>query len=140
MARRRTYKRDSLGRFAGGSVAGAAVGAVVGGAFGSKTARRRYIPGSLQRESHLGTSADGKFTEAKIGARYTAPGGREVIVKGIVGVSKPKVTKPPKVPSAAAAAKIVRQSATSGTAKATNARAARRSSGATSSAGRKVRR
>ena len=91
MARRRP-KRDSLGRFAssGGSVAGAAAGAAIGGALGSKAARRRVVPGSVKSESFVGTSKDG-FTGVKLGARYNAPGGRQVVVKGIVGVRNPTV-------------------------------------------------
>ncbi len=137
---RRIYKRDRLGRFAG-SAAGAAAGAAVGGALGSKRVRARYIAGSLKSESHIGTSADGKFTGAKLGARYTAPGGREVVVKGIIGISTPKQSKPTPPPSAKAAAK----SATSGAKAASGQRATAATprtgkSVAASSAGRKVRR
>jgi len=87
---RRIYKRDVLGRFArvNGAVGGAAAGAAIGGALGSKAARRRILPGSIKSESYIGTSADGKFHRAKLGAIYTAPGGREVLVKGIIGVSQ----------------------------------------------------
>ncbi|MFD4456827.1 helix-turn-helix domain-containing protein [Nocardia sp. NPDC058480] len=44
------------------------------------TADRR--PSTEQRHhvaAYVGTSADGKFTGAKLGVRYTAPGGREVV-------------------------------------------------------------
>lgn len=117
----RTYKRDARGQFASvGAAAGAVAGATAGAALSSKTARRRYIPGSLKSESYVGKSADGKFTGAKVGARYTAPGGREVIVKAIVGVSPPKRRTPAKAPAASAAAKkATSQSATSAGAKAT---------------------
>jgi len=72
---------------------GAAAGAAIGGALGSKAARRRIVPGSIKNESYVGTSADGKFHGAKIGAIYTAPGGREVLVKGIIGVSQKPTAK-----------------------------------------------
>ncbi|MFC9790857.1 hypothetical protein [Rhodococcus sp. NPDC127528] len=97
MARRKSYKRDALGRFAetaGGPLAGAAAGAAVGGLLGSKTARKRLVAGSIPRESFIGTTKDGKWTGAKIGARYQAPGGREVLVKGIVGVSRKPAIRP----------------------------------------------
>ncbi|MFD4367950.1 hypothetical protein [Rhodococcus sp. NPDC058521] len=100
---RRIYKRDAAGRFAkthGRSIAGAAIGGAVGGALGSKTARKRLVAGSVQAESHIGTTKNGKWTGAKIGARYKAPAGREVVVKGIVGVSKPKPAPKPKAPTA----------------------------------------
>lgn len=35
---------------------------------GSKAARRRIVPGSIKNESYIGTSADGKFHGAKLGA------------------------------------------------------------------------
>lgn len=144
MAKRRGYKRDRLGRFAsgaGGAVAGAAAGAAVGGVLGSKQARRRYIPGSLKAESHVGTSADGKFTGAKIGARYTAPGGREVVVKGIIGVSTPKTSKPTPPPSNASAAKAAMRGGKAATGqRATAAMPRVRNSVAGSPAGRTVRR
>ncbi|WP_052073512.1 hypothetical protein [Rhodococcoides fascians] len=107
MGRRRgKIKRDALGRFAstgGGAAAGAAAGAAIGGALGSKTARSRLVAGSVKSESFVGTSKDG-FTGAKVGARYNAPGGRQVVVKAIVGVSKPK-TAPKKKPRAKTATK-----------------------------------
>ncbi|MBY4277487.1 hypothetical protein HQO28_26785 [Rhodococcus fascians] len=51
----------------------------------------------------IGTSKDG-FTGAKVGARYNAPGGRQVVVKAIVRVSKPK-TAAKKKPRAKATTK-----------------------------------
>ncbi len=81
-----SQRRDRRGRWTSG--AGGAVGAAIGGALASKAARRRIVPGSIKNESFIGTSADGKFHGAKIGAVYTAPGGREVLVKGIIGVSQ----------------------------------------------------
>lgn len=97
MAKRhwRTQPRDPHGRWASaGGLAGAAAGAAVGGALGSRAARRRLVPGSVRAESHLGTTRDGKWTGAKVGARYHAPGGRQVVVKAIVGVSR--APQPPK--------------------------------------------
>ncbi len=82
-----SQRRDRFGRWTSGA-GGAAAGAAIGGALGSKAARRRIVPGSIKNESFIGTSADGKFHGAKIGAIYTAPGGREVLVKGIIGVSQ----------------------------------------------------
>ncbi len=82
-----SQRRDRRGRWTSGA-GGAAAGAAIGGALASKAARRRIVPGSIKNESYIGTSADGKFHGAKIGAVYTAPGGREVLVKGIIGVSQ----------------------------------------------------
>ncbi|WP_019744566.1 hypothetical protein [Rhodococcus erythropolis] len=86
----RNFKRDARGRFArsGGSIAGAAAGAAIGGALGSKAMRKRYVSGSLQDHSRIGTSADGKFTGAKVGAVYRVPGGRQILVKGSIAVSQ----------------------------------------------------
>jgi len=126
----RAYKRDALGRFArvNGAVGGSAAGAAIGGALGSKAARRRIVPGSIKNESFIGTSADGKFHGAKLGAVYTAPGGREVLVKGIIGVSqKPTAGKMP-------------QSAGSPVSAGTTGRKARAGPARSATAGRKVRR
>ncbi|MFI7170440.1 hypothetical protein [Rhodococcoides fascians] len=107
MGRRRGKQpRDRLGRFTsagGGAAAGAAAGAAVGAALGSKTARSRLVAGSVKSESFVGTSKDG-FTGAKLGARYSVPGGGQVVVKAIVGVSKPK-TAAQKKPRAKTATK-----------------------------------
>jgi len=148
----RTYKRDALGRFArvNGAVGGAAAGAAIGGALGSKAARRRIVPGSIKNESFVGTSADGKFHGAKVGAVYTAPGGREVLVKGILGISQKPTAKnkvhvaPGKsgfnvtVKNAKPAGKQ-RQSAGSKVSVGTSARKARATRSRASTAGRKVR-
>jgi hypothetical protein len=87
-----SQRRDRRGRWTSGA-GGAAAGAAIGGALGSKAARRRIVPGSIKNESYIGTSADGKFHGAKIGAVYTALGGREVLVKGIIGVSQKPTAK-----------------------------------------------
>jgi len=87
-----SQRRDRGGRWTSGA-GGAAAGAAIGGALGSKAARRRIVPGSIKNESFIGTSADGKFHGAKLGAVYTAPGGREVLVKGIIGVSQKPTAK-----------------------------------------------
>lgn len=108
MGRRRgKIKRDALGRFAstgGGAAAGAAAGAAVGAALGSKTARSRLVAGSVKSESFVGTSKDG-FTGAKVGAKYSVPGGRQVLVKAIVGVSPKPKTATKKKPRAKTATK-----------------------------------
>jgi len=88
-------RRDRRGRWTSGagSAGAAAAGAAIGGALGSKAARRRIVPGSIKNESFIGTSADGKFHGAKLGAVYTAPGGREILAKGILGVSRKPTAK-----------------------------------------------
>ncbi|MBB3039587.1 hypothetical protein [Hoyosella altamirensis] len=102
MARRRhwrTQPRDRFGRWArSGALAGAAAGAAVGGSLGSTAARKRLVAGSIRSESHIGKTRDGKWNGVKVGARYHAPGGRQVVVKGIVGVSATPTahTTPPK--------------------------------------------
>lgn len=147
----RAYKRDALGRFArvNGAVGGSAAGAAIGGALGSKAARRRIVPGSIKNESFIGTSADGKFHGAKLGAVYTAPGGREVLVKGIIGVSqKPDAKNKVRVAPAndgfnvnirkAKPAGKQRQSAGSKVSAGTSARKVRATRSRASTAGRKV--
>lgn len=69
----RNYKRDARGRFArsGGSIAGAAAGAAIGGALGSKAMRKRYVSGSLQDHSRIGTLLMGS-SRARRSARSTA--------------------------------------------------------------------
>ncbi|WP_278313734.1 hypothetical protein [Lolliginicoccus levis] len=98
MASWRNQPRDRQGRWSTGMLAGAAAGAAVGGTLASPLALDRMVTGSLKAESHLGTTRDGKWTGAKVGARYRAPGGRQVVVKGIVGISR---TPPPARSSAA---------------------------------------
>lgn len=70
--RRRTYKRDRIGRFARNA--------------GTKVAtnRPRYVAGSFERNLEVGQS--GAFKVAKAGAEFRTPAGRGVLVKGIVGV------------------------------------------------------
>jgi len=156
-----SQRRDRRGRWTSGA-GGAAAGAAIGGALGSKAARRRIVPGSIKNESFIGTSADGKFHGAKLGAVYTAPGGREVLVKGILGVSQkptaknkvhvspgkngvnvtvnPAQAKRTKTRGKPTAAKMHTQSAGSKVPTGTTGRKKRAGSARASSAGRKVRR
>ena len=157
-----SQRRDRRGRWTSGagSAGAAAAGAAIGGALGSKAARRRIVPGSIKNESFIGTSADGKFHGAKLGAVYTAPGGREILAKGILGVSR-KPTAKNKVhaspgksganvtvkpargkPTAGkpTAGKMHTQSAGSGVPTGTTGRKKRAGSARSASAGRKVRR
>jgi len=155
-----SQRRDRRGRWTSG--AGGAAGAAIGGALGSKAARRRIVPGSIKNESFIGTSADGKFHGAKIGAVYTAPGGREVLVKGIIGVSQkpdaknkvhvspakngvnvtvnPAQAKRTQSRGKPTAGKMHNQSAGSKIGRASSGAKARAGSARSASAGRKVRR
>ncbi|MBF9315241.1 hypothetical protein [Mycobacteroides chelonae] len=68
--KRRTYRRDPLGRFAGAGkkVTGAALGAGIGAAVGSKTARsavrKATVPGSVKINRTLTTSQAGVSASA----------------------------------------------------------------------------
>ncbi len=159
-----SQRRDRRGRWTSGAsgAGGAAAGAAIGGVLGSKAARRRIVPGSIKNESYIGTSADGKFHGAKLGAIYTAPGGREVLVKGIIGVSQkptaknkvhvspgksgvnvtvnPARAKRTKSRGKPTAAKMHTQPAGSKIGRATPARKRRAAPASSASAGRKVRR
>ncbi len=132
--------RDRNGRWTSG--AGAAGAA----------ARKSYVAGSLNNESYVGTSADGKFKGVKVGAQYKVPGGRTgggrtVLLKGIVGVStKPNTAKPsspkptPKAARAAQAGSAGRRAPTPGARPRNSRTGARAGRNAAPSAGRRVKR
>ena len=70
--RRRTYKRDRIGRFARNA--------------GTKVAtnRLRYVEGSFVKNLEVGHGGD--YKGVKAGAEFRTQAGRGVLVKGIVGV------------------------------------------------------
>lgn len=69
--RRRSWKRDALGRFA--KSAGTKI----------RGSRPRYVAGSFAKNLEVGTGGD--YKGAKAGAEFRTPAGRGVLVKGIVG-------------------------------------------------------
>ncbi|MBF6161359.1 hypothetical protein IU438_04785 [Nocardia cyriacigeorgica] len=87
---RRTYKRDSRGRFA--RVSGVKVGHTVKAArrVASNTARtgarkvgNTYVSGSF--EKHLEVGQGGDYKGVKLGAEFRTPSGRGAVTKAIVG-------------------------------------------------------
>ncbi|MBM4728825.1 hypothetical protein GS446_19670 [Rhodococcus hoagii] len=94
MSRRRKYRRDSRGRFAG---AGTKVSTTAKGArtvtkavvrTGAKKIAggvgRSYVAGSFTKNLEVGRGGD--FKRVQVGAEFKTPKGRGVVVKGIVGV------------------------------------------------------
>ncbi|WP_100459191.1 hypothetical protein [Mycobacteroides abscessus] len=91
--KRRTYKRDRIGRFAsaGTKVTGAALGAGIGAAAGSKTARsavrKATVPGSVKVNRTLTTSQAGVSASAAY-----AVGGVRVDLAGSATITRPTPT------------------------------------------------
>ncbi|CDZ92136.1 MULTISPECIES: hypothetical protein [Rhodococcus] len=93
MARKRNYRRDRLGRFtgAGTKVSASAKGARRAAKAATKTGARKvatgaknsYVQGSFSRNLVVGQG--GEYKGVKVGAEFTTPKGRGVVVKGIVG-------------------------------------------------------
>ncbi|OQQ31016.1 hypothetical protein A6410_05135 [Prescottella equi] len=93
MSRRRKYRRDSRGRFAG---AGTKVSSTAKGGrtvtkavvrTGAKKVAggvgRSYVAGSFTKNLSVGQG--GGYKGMKVGAEFKTPKGRGVVVKGIVG-------------------------------------------------------
>ena len=91
--KRRTYKRDRIGRFtsAGTKVTGVALGAGSGAAVGSKTARsavrKATVPGSVKVNRTLTTSQAGVSASAAY-----AVGGVRVDLAGSATITRPTPT------------------------------------------------
>lgn len=91
--KRRTYKRDRIGRFAsaGTKVTGAALGAGIGAAMGSKTARsavrKATVPGSVKVNRTLTTSR----ADVSASAAYKV-GSVRVDVAGSAKITRPTPT------------------------------------------------
>ncbi|WP_236723218.1 hypothetical protein [Prescottella equi] len=94
VSRRRRYRRDSQGRFAGAGtkVSTTAKGARTAAKAATKTGARKvatgvsnsYVSGSFTKNLAVGQGGD--YKGVKVGAEFKTPKGRGVMVKGIVGV------------------------------------------------------
>ncbi|MGW6377060.1 hypothetical protein ACWFRB_13455 [Rhodococcus sp. NPDC055112] len=93
MSRRRSYRRDRLGRFAGAGtkVSATAKGARIAAKAVTKTGATKaagrighsYVQGSFSKNLVVGQGGD--YKGVKVGAEFETPKGRGVLVKGIVG-------------------------------------------------------
>lgn len=144
----RRPKRDRNGRFA--KTAGTAARAVksatkASGRKATRKVRRAYVKGSFEKNLEVGQS--GAYKGVKVGAEFTSPAGRGVVVKGIVGYHgkpdrlidvKPKLNKPAKTLTVAVRPNPARS--TSAVKRATAGSKTMRTPSSSTGAGRKVRR